>query len=276
MKKLFACLFLILFVLPVFVSRAVAQERIEEMRGKRVLILSPHPDDDTFCCGGLLALLARNGNDVRVALFTNDDKGSYDLEMTSQRLAAIRKAEEEAAAEALGLPRNVIWMGYNDGELEYVPLREIVERTTLLIRQFRPEVLLAVEPGQWYERWHKSDHRMAAFAAIDAVRAAEFHLYFPNQRLQQGVLPWKVPVLLFYYNTPEEQNYWVNVDAVMDQKIEAYSKHVSQFSPAAERYRPDWAPADLEKFKQQWRLVLPRKDGHYVEGYRRATGFNQK
>jgi LmbE family N-acetylglucosaminyl deacetylase len=159
------------------------EERVEEMRGKRILILSPHPDDDTFCCGGIMALFAKNGNDVRVALYTNDDKGSFDLEMDSQRLARIRKAEEEAAVEALGIPKkNVIWMGYHDGELEYVPQRELVERTAFLIRQFRPDVLLAVEPGEWYERWHKSDHRMAAFAAIDGVRAAEFHLYFPNHR----------------------------------------------------------------------------------------------
>jgi len=33
---------------------------------------------------------------------------------------------------------------------------------------------LSVDPGKWYERWHKSDHRMAAFNTIDAVRAAEF------------------------------------------------------------------------------------------------------
>ncbi len=254
-----------------------AQERVEAWRGKRVMVFTPHPDDDTFGCGGTLALLARNGNQIRIVIYTNDDKGSFDLEMTSQRLAAIRKAEEEAAVEALGIPKSsIVWMGYNDGELEYVPARELVERSTALIREFRPDVLFSVDPGEWYERWHKSDHRMAGFNTIDAVRAAEFHLYFPNQLLQQGLKPYRVPLMMFYYSIPQEENYWVNIDAVMDKKVEAYSKHVSQMEPSINKYRPDWEAADLERFRNGFRARHPKKEGHFVEAFRRATGFNQK
>ncbi len=254
-----------------------APERVEEMRGKRILVFSPHPDDDTFGCGGTLALLAKNGNNIRIVIYTNDDKGSYDEEMTSQRLARIRKAEEEGAVEALGIPKNNIeWMGYNDGELEYVPQRELVERATLIIREFRPDVLFSVDPGEWYERWHKSDHRMGGFNTIDAVRAAEFHLYFPNHLLQRGLKPYRVPLLMFYYSIPQEENYWVNVESMVEKKIEAYSKHVSQFPPSIHKYRPDWEPAALDKFRQYWRSRMLKKDGHHVEAFRRATGFNQK
>ena len=141
-----------------------------------------------FGCGGTLALLAKNGNQIRIVIYTNDDKGSFDLEMTSERLARIRKAEEEASNETLGIAKsNLVWMGYHDGELEYANPRDLVERTTAIIREYRPDVLFSVDPGEWYERWHKSDHRMAGFNTIDAVRAAEFHLYFPNQLLQQGL-----------------------------------------------------------------------------------------
>src|SRR6059058_3789260 len=57
---------------------------------------------------------------------------------------------------------------------------------------------------------------MAAFNTIDAVRAAEFWLYFPNQRLQQGLQPYKVPEMYFFYPSPQEANYFVNIDAVAD------------------------------------------------------------
>lgn len=281
MKALISAALVVLAALFAFAQAPTpaptGQGRIEEMHGKKFMVFSPHPDDDTFCCGGLMALLAKNGNDVRIVLYTNDDKGSFDLEMNSQRLARIRKAEEEAAVSTLGVPKDhVMWMGYNDGELEYVPQREIVERTTYMIREFRPDVVLAVDPGEWHDRWHKSDHRMASLAAIDGVRAAEFHLYFPNQLLQHGLQPWRVPLLLFYYTIPSEENYWVNVDSVNDLKIQAYSKHVSQFPPAIDKYQPDWSPENLVRFNQYWKQRLPKKDGHYVEPYRLATGFNQK
>jgi LmbE family N-acetylglucosaminyl deacetylase len=249
---------------------------IEQWRGKKILVFSPHPDDDTWGCGGTLALLAKSGNEIKVVVYTNDDKGSFDLTMTSERLARIRKTEEEASIEALGLPKSsLMWMGYHDGELEYANPRDLVERTTAVIREFRPDVLLSVDPGEWYSRWHKSDHRMAANNTIDAVRAAEFHLYFPNQFLA-GLKPYRVPLLLFYYSIPQEENYFVNIDAVIEQKIESYSRQVSQFEPSIDKYRPDWKPEDLAKFREAIRARHFKKDGHYVEAFRKATGFNQK
>jgi LmbE family N-acetylglucosaminyl deacetylase len=270
-------LFVILTLACVVCAAQPAQTQVETWRGKRIIVFTPHPDDDTWGCGGTLAMLAKNGNTIKIVIYTNDDKGSFDLEMTSQRLAAIRKAEEEAAVEALGIPKSsVMWMGYNDGELEYVPQRELVEKTAAIIREFRPDVLFGVDPGEWYERWHKSDHRMAAFNTLDGVRAAEFHLYFPNQLLEQGLKPYRVPLMLLFYSVPQEENYWVNIDGVMDKKIEAYSKHVSQFEPSIDKYTASWSPANLERFRQEIRKRHFQKDGHFVESFRRATGFNQK
>jgi LmbE family N-acetylglucosaminyl deacetylase len=254
---------------------AWAQERLEDMRGKTVLVFTPHPDDDVFGAGGTIALLSRNHNKVFIVIYTNDDKGSYDPEMSSQRLARIRKVEEEASEGLLGTPaENIQWMGYDDGMLEYAPQPKLTEEATAIIRRIRPDVLLSVDPGEWYERWHKTDHRMAAFNTIDAVRAAEFWLYFPNQRLQQGLEPYKVPLMYFFYPSPQEANSWVNIDSVIDLKVEAALKQVSQFEPAVNKYRPDWQPQDKSRASEEMKRQQPRKDGHYVEAFRRATEFN--
>jgi LmbE family N-acetylglucosaminyl deacetylase len=161
-----------------------SQTRLEDLHGKTVLLFTPHPDDDTFCCAGTLALLALNGNNIRIVIYTNDDKGSYDLDMTSERLARIRMHEEEESCRVLGIPKDHIsWLEYHDGMLEYANTRDLVEEVTRIIRQVRPEVVLSIDPGSEYVRWHKTDHRMAANNTLDAIRAAEFHLYFPNQEL---------------------------------------------------------------------------------------------
>ena len=60
---------------------------LEKAQGKTILVFTPHPDDDTFCCAGTLALLAKQHNNIHIVLYTNDDKGSYDPDMSSQRLA---------------------------------------------------------------------------------------------------------------------------------------------------------------------------------------------
>ncbi len=249
---------------------------IDQLEGKTILVFTPHPDDELFGAGGTIALLNRHHNKVFIVIYTNDDKGSYDFDMTSQKLARIRKSEEEAAESALGTPKeNIEWMGYDDGMLEYAPQPKLVEETTAIIRRVRPDVLLSVDPGEWYERWHKTDHRMAAFNTVDAVRAAEFWLYFPNQLLEQELQPYQVPEMYFFYPATQEANTWVNVDDVMDVKIEAASKHVSQFEPAVHKYRPDWDPDVLARTEAQMRARQPKKDGHAVEAFRYATGFNQ-
>jgi len=258
-------------------SKASAAERLENYTNKTVLIFTPHPDDDTFAVGGTMALLAKNKNRVVVVIYTNDNKGSYDQEMASERLARIRKAEEEASCAVLGIPaENVVWLGHDDGELEYVPPKMLCGQVTKIIRQYRPDAVLAVDPGEWYERWHKTDHRMAAFNTIDAVRAAEFHLYYPEHLLVDKLQPYTVPNLYFFYTTTNEANYFVNIDSTFELKLESISKQVSQFEPAMTKYRPDWEPQNLARLKDYYHSHHEKKDGHYVESFRFATGFNQK
>src|SRR2546427_8399990 len=252
------------------------ETRLENLHNKTVLVFTPHPDDDVFGAGGTIALLNRNQNKLYIVIYTNDDKGSYDLEMTSQHLAQIRKTEEEVSEGLLGTPKeNIMWMGYDDGMLEYAPQPKLVEEATAIIRRIHPDALLSIDPGEWYQRWHKTDHRMAAYNTIDAVRAAEFWLYFPNQLLERDLRPFKVPVMYFFYPSPQEANYWVTIESVMDLKVDAATKHVSQFEPSIHKYRTDWDPADLARTKAGLEAEQPKKDGHYVEPFRRATEFNQ-
>jgi LmbE family N-acetylglucosaminyl deacetylase len=273
MQKLTIVFFAVLFS---GATCGAQQPRLEELHNKTILVFTPHPDDDVFGAGGTIALLNRNHNKVLIVIYTNDDKGSYDPDMTSEGLARIRKEEEEISEGLLGTPKeNLTWMGYHDGMLEYAPQPKLVEEATGIIRRVRPDVLLSVDPGEWYERWHKTDHRMAAFNTIDAVRAAEFWLYFPNQRLELGLQPYKVPVMYFFYPSTQEANYWVNIESVMDLKTNAGTKQVSQFEPAVNKYRPDWDPADLARAKDEMKRLQPKKDGHYVEAFRLATGFVQ-
>jgi LmbE family N-acetylglucosaminyl deacetylase len=256
---------------------AASDFQLEKLTGKTILLFTPHPDDDTFCCSGTLALLAKNGNNIRIVIYTNDDKGSLDPEMTSERLAGIRMREEEAACRVIGIPvEHIQWLEYHDGMLEYANPRDLVEEVTGIIRKVRPDVVMSIDPGSMYVRWHKTDHRMSANNTIDAIRAAEWHLYFPNQLLHEHLQPWKVPYEVYFYVTPQDANYWVNIDSVVDLKLDAAAAHVSQWEPSISHYRPDWDPTDLAKVKSYMRGKALKKDGHIVEAYRIEEEFNNQ
>ncbi|HLJ44878.1 MAG TPA: PIG-L deacetylase family protein [Bryobacteraceae bacterium] len=273
MTRVFASILFTSLLVPAFAQ----PQRLEEMRGKTIMLFTPHPDDDTFCCAGTLSILSKNGNKVLIVIYTNDDKGSYDLEMTSERLARIRMGEEEEACRIIGIPKqNIQWLQFHDGMLEYANPRDLVEEVTGIIRRNRPDVVLSIDPGSEYVRWHKTDHRMAANNTIDAIRASEWHLYFPNQLLHEGLEPWSVPQEFYYYVTQKDANYFVNIDAEFDKKLAASAAHVSQFDPSIRHYRPDWDPPDLEKMKARMKARALKKDGHYVEAFRAGHGFNEQ
>ncbi len=258
-------------------GQSQAPIQLEKSNNKTILLFTPHPDDDTFCCAGTLAILARQNNRIHIILYTNDDKGSYDPEMTSQRLAQIRSAEEEQACRVIGIPKeNLHWLQFHDGMLEYANPLDLVEQVTKIIRTFRPDIVMSIDPGSEYVRWHKTDHRMSANNTIDAIRAAEWHLYFPNQLLHDHLQPWRVPVEAYFYVTPQDANYWVNIDSVVDLKLQAATAHVSQFEPAIRKYRPDWDPKDLERVKSRLLGRAVKRDGHIVEAYRISGSFNQE
>lgn len=251
--------------------------QLEKAEGKTIVLFTPHPDDDTFCCAGSLAILAKQHNNIHIVLYTNDDKGSYNPDMSSQRLAQIRRAEEEEACRIIGIPKeNIHWLQFHDGMLEYANPLDLVEEVTKVIRTYRPDIVMSIDPGSEYVRWHKTDHRMSANNTVDAIRAAEWHLYFPNQLLHDHLQPWHVPVEAYFYVTPQDANYWVNIDSVLNLKLQAATAHVSQFDPSIRKYRPDWEPNDLEKVKQHLLERATKKDGHVVEAYRISGGFNQQ
>ena len=88
------------------------------MADRCLLAVFAHPDDETFRCGGTLALLARGGVRVQVLTATRGEAGSCgDPPLcTPEELPALRERELACACAALGLepPR---LLDYVDGHL---------------------------------------------------------------------------------------------------------------------------------------------------------------
>jgi LmbE family N-acetylglucosaminyl deacetylase len=242
-------------------------ERIEKWTGKTVLVFSPHPDDDTFMCSGTMNLLVKNNNKVIVAIYTNGDKGSRDPEMTSERMAQIRRAEEEAACAVAGIPKeNIIWLGYEDGNLEYADAKRLRGEACRLMKKYRPDAVFTVDPGDEFERWHKTDHRMAAFITKDAFIASEWHLYYPQHLLDEGLQPYRIPLAFYYYSTAP--NYTVDITSVFEDKVKAAAKNVSQFPPSLDKYSPDMSDETFQAIRAQ-ATAMSKEGDKFVEKFRR-------
>lgn len=78
---------------------------VEQMTGPGgIVVLAPHPDDETLGCGGLIASAHGVGRHVEIVILT-DGSGSHPQSRSHppERLAAVRKNEVRRAVAALGL-----------------------------------------------------------------------------------------------------------------------------------------------------------------------------
>jgi LmbE family N-acetylglucosaminyl deacetylase len=91
----------------------------------RVLVVAPHPDDETLCCGGYMQRALANGAQVYVVWITGGDAFELDALVVQhhlrergrglERLGLRRLGEARAAAMRLGVPADHLFMlGYPD------------------------------------------------------------------------------------------------------------------------------------------------------------------
>jgi LmbE family N-acetylglucosaminyl deacetylase len=196
---------------------------------KRVMAIVAHPDDIEFGCAGTIARWVKEGAEAAYVLCTSGDVGIAEPGMTKKRAAEIREAEQIAAAEAIGV-HDVVFLREPDGMLENtIDLRKRLVRE---IRRFRPEVVITGDPTVviWdfgdMRRINHPDHRAASGAAIDAIFPASGQPNLFQELEEEGLKAHKVRKV--YITGRGQGDVYVNISDVIDLRIEALEKHVSQ------------------------------------------------
>ncbi len=245
---------------------------VEQWTGKTILLIGAHPDDDTYA-HGTLAMLQENGNEIFIVILTTGNVGTQDPKLSRFQLSQIRRQEELAALAEIGIPEDhYINLGYDDGLLEFADSKEVVAQLVRQIRRFRPDVLFAFDPGPVYQRWHKSDHRAAAYLAADATRVAMWRLLFDGQIIHEGLQAHRVPEFIFFDTS--EANTFVDISAYAEKKVKAGMKYVSQFGSGWSKYTgPELPEQELRELEKQVRNRLKTRDGKVVEEFRYYKGF---
>lgn len=187
------------------------------------MVVCAHPDDAELGAGATLGKwIADGGAQVTLVVCTDGASGASDRELTSNDIVRLRREEQQAAADTLGI-LNLEMLGYPDGGLEDTAAfrGEIVR----LIRQYRPLTLMTHDPAAHKHFAHR-DHRITGIVAQDAVYPyARDWLHYPEQ-LRDGVEPHKVREVLFWES--DEPDVLVDVSGFLAAQAAALACHQSQ------------------------------------------------
>lgn len=131
---------------------------------ERVLVLSPHPDDETIAVGGYNYEAVKAGAEVRIVLVTDGDKHGWQ---------DIRFKEFQNSASVLGIPEsNLEYWNFKEGMTNEDALEAIKSMIITEIRTYQPTIVIAplVQDNHF-------DHHLVGKAYLEAAQETNYQSY---------------------------------------------------------------------------------------------------
>jgi len=222
--------------------------------GRRALVFSPHPDDESLGCGGTTLKKKQAGATVKV-VHVSDGGGSTAL-IPRDQLIAMRKQESRNAGRVLGVD-DIYFLDFPDGHLgENIP--EAIERVAGILRQESPEEIFVPyirEPMK-----QAADHVAVTNIVLAALRRQPkpvtvweypvwFWLHWPWVGFSQNTPPLKPKHILknsllaqFGARALLDLKHKVDIADVLQQKRAAIAEHKSQTEKLMDD--PSWVTLD--------------------------------
>ena len=192
---------------------------------ERALVVAAHPDDVDFAAAGTVATWTAAGIEVTYCVITDGQAGGFDPGLDRAEMPRIRRAEQTAAANRVGV-EDLVFLGYVDGEL--VVDRQLVLDLTRVIRDVRPQRVLIQSPERSWERLAPShpDHLAGGEAATRALYPAAGNLFAFTELAEAGHEAWS-PGEVWLMEHPTA-NHAVDVTDHYEAKMDALMCHESQ------------------------------------------------
>jgi N-acetylglucosamine malate deacetylase 1 len=184
-----------------------------------ILVLSPHPDDESLGAGGSIIRHSDEGDTVHVVFVTSGERGGHGRDPTET--TRVREGEARVAARILGVTTVQFWREPN-GSIDVG--ERLTGRLRDLVSTLEPTALYAPHPGESHP-----DHATVSILATSLLQATS-----PPRLL--GYEVW-TPIAHI--------DHIVDITEQMPRKLAAIRAHVSQ----CEVLRFDAAFEGLARFR---------------------------
>jgi LmbE family N-acetylglucosaminyl deacetylase/glycosyltransferase involved in cell wall biosynthesis len=222
------------------------------LRGERLLVLAPHPDDEVIACGGLVALHLREGRAVRVVVATDGAQAGS---------AEVRMEESRRALDILGAGAALGFLGLPDRGLDDAVAPRLREE----LLAFRPDLILVPSPIEIHP-----DHFALARVFCELVQRDE--TLFADLAVAR--------VAFYEVGQPLRPNAIVDISDVADAKYAAIAEHESQlafrnyvaYARGLNAYRAMTLPAETKFAEAYYVVELPSLRSTPLSELRRLAG----
>mgnify|MGYP006422666271 CR=1 FL=1 len=185
----------------------------------KVMVIAPHPDDETLGCGGTLLRHANEGDTLHWLIVTDaSTDGGYSDEVITFQQDQINKI-----ATAYGFTKTHK-LGFSPARLDILPMSELVAAIGVVVNEVMPDIIYAPFRGDVH-----TDHTVV----FDAMMSCTKWFRYPSIR---QVLCYETLSETDFGLNPEGQkftpNYFVNIAPYIDRKVEIammYTEEMGEF-----------------------------------------------
>lgn len=179
MYKILKCCFRIYHYIQVSFLRAFAMafsKSLDSSYFSKVLIISPHPDDEVFGCGGLMQSLIQSGKQVELAILSKGEAVHKKCCPDDEERVVRERAElTDAANEVLGVVSKYIHrLNFPDGDFASVRnMPDMLKELDELIKEIAPTEVFIPHP---YET--SPDHVAATEIIEEILKETSIPIYY--------------------------------------------------------------------------------------------------
>lgn len=184
--------------------------------GKRIMIIAPHPDDETLGVGGTIAKYSKNGADVFVLIVSGHLPPLYSLEDYEKTVSEADSAFEMlnvAQSEFLEIPATMI---------DDQPRHEVNGEISKIINDFGPHIVFCPYPDRHVDHRLVFESAMVATRPVDVGRNIEIVATYETL----SETHWNAPHIEPNF-TP---NWVVDISDHIEKKLDALRCYKSQIS----------------------------------------------
>lgn len=185
------------------------------MSNKHVLVVAPHPDDETLSCGGTLLKHKKNGDQINWIIITSM------LEKDGFSTTAIKKREQEIKSVSNSYMFHSVYnLSFSTTKLDQVLISDLIVRASQVIEEVQPEILYLPYPGDIH-----TDHRIV----FDAVASCTKWFRHPSIK---RVLAYETLSETDFNIDPDSKgfkpNVFVDISDFIDQKVKIMQLYESE------------------------------------------------
>ncbi len=182
---------------------------------RKILVIAPHPDDETLGCGGTILRHISKGDVVYWLIVTTiSEKTGYDKNLVHKRKKEIKKINKHYGFKEL------FELNYPPSELDAVPLKKIIHSFSKIINNIKPHTIYA----PYFADIH-SDHRVVCEAILSCVKS------FRSNYVKKVLCYETISETEFNLKGREysfRPNCWINIEKFLKKKIQIIKIYKSE------------------------------------------------